>query len=173
MANCALVAMKHVQHRALKSLGCFCVVIPVIGVGGRGQKPQSTPATLFGEGEQARECSLRDDNEIDLLPDVLRRAVELVKQRRARGTRTLGQIEECRLAAGRPRGAVARIARKHEAVDHQAVLSLREQLRQSHICRGATVSSALEYVILRNGSARRERSPRGCQLLHRTTELNL
>ena len=83
MANCALVAMKHVQHRPLESLGCFSVVITVVCTGGRGQKPQSTPATLFGEREEAWECCLRDDDEVDVLSGVLRGAVKLVKQRRA------------------------------------------------------------------------------------------
>jgi hypothetical protein len=67
MSNRAAVAMKYVQHRPLRSLGCLSVVI------------------------------------VDVLSSVRGCAVELVQQRRARRTGALGQIEECRLAACRPR----------------------------------------------------------------------
>jgi hypothetical protein len=56
------------------TLGCLSVVVTVVCVGGRGQKPQPVPTTLPGEREHARECCLRDDNEVDVLPGVLRRA---------------------------------------------------------------------------------------------------
>ncbi|MEA3083398.1 MAG: hypothetical protein QOC89_1095, partial [Paraburkholderia sp.] len=42
---------------------------------------QTPPATLVGKGKNARQRSLRDDHEIETWDDVLRGALELVKQR--------------------------------------------------------------------------------------------
>jgi len=68
--------------RALRDLG---EVVAVVGVGSRGQQPQSPPASLLGKGEDARQRGLRDDREVEVLAGMLRSAVELVEKGNARG----------------------------------------------------------------------------------------
>ncbi len=83
VANHRAVTVKHVQHRPLFSIGRLAEVVTVVGVGGRRQEPQASPAALLGKGEDAGERGLRDDREVDLLAGVLGGAVELVEQRDA------------------------------------------------------------------------------------------
>src|SRR5438876_3037419 len=87
MADRVPVAMEHVQHRPLESLGRFSVVVTVVGVGGCGKEAQPTPAALLGKRQQAWQGRLRDHDEIDVLSGVLGSAVELVQQRGTRGAR--------------------------------------------------------------------------------------
>ena len=63
----AAVAMEHVQHRPLASVGGLGVVVAVVGVAGRRQKAQRAPASLPPEGQDALERRLRDDREVDVL----------------------------------------------------------------------------------------------------------
>src|SRR3954454_377353 len=49
------VAMEHGEHRSLVSLGRLCLVVAVVTVLGRRQKPKPPPAALASEREDARE----------------------------------------------------------------------------------------------------------------------
>src|SRR5688572_842912 len=99
MANRVAVAMEHVQHRPLGSLRGLGEVVAVVGVAGRGQEPEPSPATLLREGDDVRQRGLRDDREVDTLAGVLRGALELVEECYARGTGALLEREQRRLAA--------------------------------------------------------------------------
>jgi carbonic anhydrase len=94
----------------------------------------------------ADEADLRDHAVLDPAATVTRDVERLPRQQR-------------RLAGRRPWGGVAWIAREHEAVDHEAVLFRLEQLRQLHLRRGSVRTGAIEGVVLRNRSARRQRPP--------------
>lgn len=83
MADCVRVALEHVEHRLLESLGGFSVEVAVVRVGGRGQETEATPPGLLSECQQTRKRRLGDDGEVDVLRGVLGGAVELVEQRGA------------------------------------------------------------------------------------------
>src|SRR3954447_21833896 len=104
---------------------------------------------------------------------MLHGAVELVEKRDARRAGTFRKRQPCRLPGGRPGPLIARVARKHEAVDRQRVLARREELGQPHIGRSAVCSGALEDVVLGNLSAGWEIAPVGGDRLHRSTQLDL
>jgi hypothetical protein len=104
---------------------------------------------------------------------VFRGAVELVEERYARGTGTLLEREQRRLAAPWPRPLVAGITREHETVDHQRVTAGLEQLRELHVGWGPVGTHTLEDVVLGNNPAERQLAPRGGHRLHRAAQLDL
>jgi hypothetical protein len=149
------------------------VVVAVVGVPRRRQEPETPPAPLRGEREHALERSLRHDREVDDLDGVLGGAVELVEERDARGARPVREQELGRLAGHRPWARVPGIARKHEGVDRQRVLSGCKELGQAHVGRKTVGACPLEDVVLRNDTARWQRAPRGGHRLRGAAELDL
>ena len=81
VADCLPVAMEHVQHWLLVTFCGLGEVVAVIGGACRGQEAQPPPAAFAREGEDALYRRLPGDREIEVLGDVLCRAVKLIKQR--------------------------------------------------------------------------------------------
>ena len=75
MADRVPIAVKHVQHRLLGAAGGLGEVVTVVSGAGRGQHAQPPPAAFSGEGEDAIERRLRGDHEVDVLGEVLGRAI--------------------------------------------------------------------------------------------------
>ena len=73
----------------------------------------------LGEGEYLCERSLRDDGEVDVLACMLRGALELIEKSDAGRAWAFLKPQERGLTARRSRPFIARVAREHEAVDHE------------------------------------------------------
>jgi hypothetical protein len=115
-------------------------VVAVVSVAGSRQQAQVLPAALLGQLEQAFQRRLCNDDEVDALGGMQRRAVQSVKEVSATWAR---------LGALRP---------EHEAVDRQRVLARREQLRKLYAPGPATGTSALEDIVLGELAALGQRS---------------
>jgi len=99
--------------------------------------------------------------------------VELVEQADARGTRPLRE-RQARRGAGVGAGpVVARVAREHEAVDHERVLARGEQVGQPQLDGTAVSASTPEDVVLGDDAARRQSTPGSGHRLGRPAQLHL
>jgi hypothetical protein len=164
------VALEHVEDRQLLAgLVLAVIVVVVVVVAGRDQS-QVPPAAIAGEGADPVGVRLGDDGEVDPLREVRRRAVERVEDRRARWARRLVDRELRGLARGGAGPGVARVARKHEAVDDERVPPGGEQLREPH---SAVIGDLLEGVVLGEDAARRQCPPQLRDPLGRPPQLDL
>src|SRR5262245_28558529 len=92
--------------------------------------------------------------------------LELVQERDARWARTLHELQTCCLAGRRAWAKVARIARKHEAVDCQRLLTRRKELGEPHAGWGVVYSVCVKDVVLWDGAAWWQLAPGNGDRLH-------
>jgi hypothetical protein len=128
-------------------------------------------AAVAGEGADAVGIGFGHDGQVDGAGDVRGGAVERVEDRRAGRTRRLRERQPGGLPARRPGRRVARVAREHEAVDHERVLARLEEFGQAHLT--PVAGRLLEAVVLRDRAAGRQRAALGRDALDRAPELHL
>ena len=155
MPDLLTVAMEDVEHWPLCALRRLGEVVRVVGVALRGEQPQTAPAALSLPGRSRSSGDLATTAKFITWLGVLDDPIELVEQAHARRAWTFRQGQLRRLLLTHGSGPIVLgIAREHEAVDRQRVLSRCEQLREPHVHRLAVGALALEDVVLRDDSRR-------------------
>ena len=124
------VAMEDVQHRPLRAVGVFAVVVAVVRVAAEESSRRRRQPRSLAKREDTGQRRFRDDREVDAAGRRARRRRRADRaERRTKGT-GLRRAADVPSPARPARAVVAGVAREHEAVDDERVLAGREQLGQ-------------------------------------------
>src|SRR5690348_6747186 len=99
-------------------------------------------------------------------------ALELVDERDTRGARPFLERQQRCLAFVRSMALVTRIAREHEAVDHERRPTWSEELREPHVPRCSITRGLLKDIVVSDCSAEGKPAPRYSHSLHRLPQIS-